>query len=73
MEKGADVNKTNHMGETLLIMACRIENEMMVKYLVAYEADVNKENRDGETPLLIVCKNGNDAIVKYLVENRSRC
>jgi len=70
IDLGANVNKENCNGETLLFEACCDENEVIIKYLVEHRADVNKETNKGETPPLEVCRNGDeDNITNYIINH----
>ena len=64
MEHGADINKENRNGETVLFGACVSGNKDLVEYLVEHGADINKENRNGETVLWIAYENDDYDLVK---------
>ncbi len=52
VSKGADVNSKNEDGETVLMEACEIKNNMkIVKYLVENGAKINTKDICGETAL----------------------
>ena len=49
-----DVNLKNHQGETSLMLACRLNNFLAVKLLVANtRTKINISNSNGETALMI--------------------
>ena len=66
LKHGADINKENNNGTTVLHRASFYGNKRIVKYLVEHGADIFKENYIGWTPLLYACFNGHKDIVKYL-------
>ncbi len=56
LEKGANVNVRDHIGNTPLIVASGKNNKEMVELLVAHGAYINQENQFGETALSIAEK-----------------
>jgi len=51
VEKGADVNFKNKNGNTPLIVACKVSNISIVKFLIDHGSNVNDiEERSGDTP-----------------------
>ena len=58
---GADVNCVDHHGDTVLIIACRLNpnrpvvNFRIIIYLLGCGAEVNSVDKNGETPLLLLC------------------
>ena len=48
---GAEVNATDALGETALIMAARAGNEDIVKTLIKARANVNAKDAEGRTAL----------------------
>ena len=61
IEHGADVNKGEMKGKTLLSWVLSLcANESIVKYLIEHGADVNK---GGITPLFTACQGRNESIV----------
>eukprot|EP01064_Diplonema_japonicum_P010182 TRINITY_DN17511_c0_g1_i1.p1 TRINITY_DN17511_c0_g1~~TRINITY_DN17511_c0_g1_i1.p1 ORF type:complete len:662 (+),score=144.49 TRINITY_DN17511_c0_g1_i1:40-2025(+) len=64
---GADVNSRTGCW-TLLISACELGDEDLVRYLVEHKAEVNHHVTNGRTALIAASKKGDLNIVKYLVE-----
>jgi ankyrin repeat protein len=59
LQIGADLNSFDARGETALHLAVRNENELMVDYLLVYEADPNAtSSRDKSTPLHLCAYHG---------------
>jgi len=54
--------------ETLLFIACKNRNLILVKYLIELGLDINKENDYGETPFFNACESRNLELVKYLIK-----
>jgi len=65
-----NVNAKDDNGDTPLILACKKNDQKMVRELIEHKADVNKKNKNnGYTPLIIACNEGNEIIVRYLIEH----
>jgi len=64
-----DINDRIDYGLTLLSIACELENEQFVKYLIKLGAETNNTKDRYETPLMIACFKENESLVKYLVEH----
>lgn len=77
VEKGADVNATDNLGQMPLHQAIervfdsddKSDNMEIVKYLVEHGADVNAKNSVGDTVLHRASAWGNLELTKYLVEH----
>ena len=67
VENGADVNKTDGYGNTVLMDASRNGNFEIVEYLLENGADVNA--KDEGSPLILASAKGHLEIVKCLAEN----
>jgi ankyrin repeat protein len=72
IKMGANVNKTNYLGRSALMVAALGDHIDIVKMLVAAGADVNARNKVaepelGRTPLIYAVSGGDIEIVKYLV------
>jgi len=65
--------------KTPLTIACKRNNETIVKYLVEHGAKINVKDEfintlqylEFKSPLGIACENGNESIVKYLIEHKA--
>ena len=79
IDAGADVNKTNHWGETPLLQATKWQNILpsplkaancrdVVKVLLDHGADPNRADDTGKTPLSYASRNGHVDVMKVLVE-----
>ncbi|ORX75655.1 ankyrin [Anaeromyces robustus] len=52
-----------------LSIACKNENESLVKYLIKQGANVNGINNNVDKPLFFACEKQNETIVKILIEH----
>ena len=68
---GADVNMTDHRGETPLYRASWNGHLEIVKVLIASGALLDKADNNGETPLWTAIHNGELEIVKVLIANKA--
>ncbi|MBP2665985.1 MAG: nlpI 2 [Firmicutes bacterium] len=66
IEKGANVNKADSMGNTPLIEACEQGKIESVKILLANGANPNQANIKAEKPLDLAIKSGNKEIIDIL-------
>ena len=64
-----DFNYKDLDGNTLLILAVKVENENIVKILVDHGANVNETNDNKQTPLMYAVILNYINIVKYLLKN----
>ncbi len=72
VECGADVNKADSDGDTLLMTAVKYVQDIgMVKCLVEHGANVNKADSEGNTPLMIASSYGYLKKVKLLLGTRN--
>jgi len=69
LERGADVNHTNHVGMTALLFAVNQGHTKVVKLLLESSAETEHKYKDGMTALLYAASKGNKEIVKLLLEN----
>lgn len=65
---GVNVKDVNKNGDSLIHIACQINNLNMLKMLNNSNTELNIQNEVGETPLHIAVRNGNMEIIKYLIE-----
>ena len=68
---GANVNKRNKDGDTVLMEAVKRGNAEIVKFLIENGANVNQKNKEGETALMVASEKGKADIVKLLIENKA--
>lgn len=69
LDKEIDVNKTDNMGNTVLLLHIdRICHKDTVKELIKAGADVNAKNRAGNTPLHIALNRRNDMVARLLIK-----
>jgi len=67
--KHININIKNNDGHTILYLACRENNDEIVKLLIESNANVDISNDiDGDTPLIIACSEGYVQIVEYLLQ-----
>jgi hypothetical protein len=64
----ANINDTDHNGNTALMYACVNNNVNIIKYLINNDAFINNYNNDGNNCLIFSCNMGNYEIVKYLIK-----
>lgn len=71
LKKNAPVSYTSRKSETLLHIACEMENTDAVRELIQRGLSVNQPDNDGETPLHSAVRSGGDNldIVKLLLDN----
>ncbi len=71
IEKGADINTIDCLGNTALHLAVQKSNNTeMVKYLIEQaKLDVNAINLENQTALHLVSYQGYMPVVEYLIEN----
>ena len=70
LDKGAKVDQTNSIGETMLMLACRSDRLEVVRELCCRGANVNYVLTDGSglTPLIIASKMGKLDVVRELCD-----
>lgn len=71
LDKNANVNAQDSIGNTCLIWATYCQNSMLVKLLLDYQADPNIKNEAGDSALIIALNKGNSNIVKLLLNNKA--
>ncbi|KAG4100377.1 ankyrin [Neocallimastix lanati (nom. inval.)] len=73
LECGADINKKNKFGDTLLHRVCKFkkmkERELVIEHLIEKGANINQLNQYGGTPLMVACKARAFEAVKCLVDH----
>jgi len=65
--KGADINETNSLNETALMLAAESGNLDLVKWLVEHGAEIDAINKNKETVFHYSVKSKNLTLVKWLV------
>lgn len=71
LNAGADINATDKMGITLLMLACGKSTQSykeIAKLLIDKGARINEYDRLGYTPLLLSLSGGSDEIAELLIE-----
>jgi ankyrin repeat protein len=69
IKQGANVNKSDKMGNTPLHIATKMDAFEIIKFLIENGAEVNISNKKGNTPLHNASKKKNIKIVRFLVDN----
>lgn len=67
LDKGADVNVKNGLGDTALLIACQVNNLNLAKKLLERNAEVNAVNDQGESPLMLAVQYGNIDLTEELL------
>lgn len=68
------INKTNHCGETCLIIACKFKpNNDIIDLLLENGAEVNCSDYYGTTPLMNACTNDLDLSIVEILLNKGAC
>ncbi len=67
LDRGANINTTNHFLETPLMEAGRIGNIEALHLLVARGASINMQNNNGYSALMLAVRNQQDSSVEFLV------
>lgn len=68
LNRGVDVNTVDIMGNTLLMLAVRENNEQLLEQLILRRARLNVRNRDGDTAVRMAAFGGKLTFVQRLVE-----
>uniref|UniRef100_A0AAF5DA06 FYVE-type domain-containing protein n=1 Tax=Strongyloides stercoralis TaxID=6248 RepID=A0AAF5DA06_STRER len=78
VQKGANINSNNGMGQSLLHIAVMNMNIEAAKFITSHNCDVNILNNEGETPLHILLKYKNNhglneilEMLQYLINDTS--
>jgi len=71
LQRGADVNNVNRLGETSLFIASRYGHVPVVELLLQHGANVNQGTNygGGQNPIFAAVETGNKEIVKILLAN----
>lgn len=69
LKQGVNVNVTNNNNETLLHVAAKRGDGVLVRILIEMSADLNRQDIDGNTALNIACWNRRKFVIKKLLEN----
>ncbi|KAL6894722.1 hypothetical protein GGI43DRAFT_424618 [Trichoderma evansii] len=67
INKGADINARNKLGETPLLLALEKGYEAAARLLIDKGADINARNKYKDTPLLWALENSHEAVVRLLI------
>ena len=67
IDKGANINKANSLGNTPLIDACELGKIESVKILLANGANPNQANNKTKKPLDFAIKSGNQELINLLI------
>lgn len=67
LEKGAVVNRRNHMQMTALMLASQRGHSKICKLLIEHGADLDLVTAQNTTSLLLACKRANIGVVRVLV------
>jgi len=68
LENGADINKLDGYGNSLLFSAIKNNNIKLIKFLLKKNANINFQNKY-TTPLMLAIKMKNIELVKILLKN----
>ncbi|XP_050394765.1 uncharacterized protein LOC126812415 [Patella vulgata] len=71
LERGADTNSINHLGETPLHIAAKSNKADATKVLIKNRCEVNSGCLDGNTPLHLAAKNGSLEVVNILLTHNA--
>ncbi len=63
LDNGANVNHTNHAGDSALLIACYDTNRALTNLLVQHGADVLVSSKEGLSPIWYACANNQKEIV----------
>jgi len=69
--RGAEVNKSNSVGDTALHVAAKIGHEVATSSLLEQQADPTLVNNEGLTPLHIASSEGHEGTVSELVDSEN--
>lgn len=72
LEKGADVNKTDQKGRSLLLIAVTGKHTEMVNLLIGYKADVNLQDAQKDSAFLYAGASGQTGLVKLFLKSGAR-
>jgi ankyrin repeat protein len=70
LRRGMDVNTSDPMGTTLLMIAARENNVTLVKFLLENRANAVKRNRYGDTAMMLAALQGHADVVKAMLEHK---
>ena len=67
---GADINKKNMDGYTVLHLCAKLGNKHLLNFFLGKQiGNINELDDDGNTPLVLACYFGNEACTKLLLDN----
>jgi len=67
LKRGADMNRKNDQGDTVLHIAASLGRTDFAELLIAHGADVNVRNKFGETPLHVAASAGSKDVLALLI------
>lgn len=73
IKNGADVNTTNHCGQTALHVAVSGSDQEMTLSILDNGGDPNVQDHDGRTPLHRAAEMADGATVKLLLDRKADC
>ncbi|RSM16134.1 hypothetical protein CDV31_004597 [Fusarium ambrosium] len=73
IKNGADINSTNHHGQTALHLAISGGARESTQSILDKGGDPNTQDHDGRTPLHQAVEIGDEATVKLLLDNKADC
>ncbi|KAF7517848.1 hypothetical protein G7054_g13681 [Neopestalotiopsis clavispora] len=65
---GLAINNVNGDGETPLMLACRLQNQMIIGLLIVHGANVNARTANGSSALIVACSKPDKTIVRMLLQ-----
>lgn len=69
LKRGMDVNTADPTGSTLLMIAARTGNLVLMETLLANRVNVNRRNQFGDSALMVAALNGKLPAVQLLLEH----
>lgn len=70
LRRGMDVNTADQQGTTLLMIAARVNNRELLRFLLDNRANAQRKNRYGDTALMIATLQGHEEIVRLMLERK---
>lgn len=67
-DKGADINRTDDLGNTVLHNAAEKDDYRFVQYLAGKNANINVKNEAGKTPLMTAIDKGGSRVAVELID-----
>ncbi|VDI07446.1 Hypothetical predicted protein [Mytilus galloprovincialis] len=69
LDKGANVNASNHTGDTSLTVASMHGHASIVQLLIEKEVEMYKMNKNGESSLFLACLSNRLEVIKVLINH----